>query len=123
MSSADREALPRLERWALLVPTGRRLLATPDSPVVVLTGTVSGHPRFPNGAAVVTSCVLELDLASGHARTRSGRYTLGLPSRVFVRWMRQHACGLADFARTVDDASPATGIEPSDPITTGVARG
>jgi hypothetical protein len=122
MSSADREALPRLEGWALLVPSGRRLLATPDSPAVVLTGTVSGHPRFPNGAAVVTSCVLELDLASAQARTRSGRYLLGVPSRVFLRWMRQHACGLEDFARTARDASRATGIEPSDPTTSGVAR-
>src|SRR5262245_30834847 len=123
MSSADREALPRLERWALLVPAGRRLLATPDSPVVVLTGTVSGHPRFPNGVAVVTSCVLEFDLASGQARTRSGRYTLGVPSRVFLRWMRQHACGLEDFARSVGNASAASGTEASGPITSGVARG
>jgi len=122
MSFADREALPRLERWALLVPAGRRLLATPESPVVVLTGTVSGHPRFPNGAAVVTSCVLELDLVNGEARTRSGRYTLGVPSRVFLRWMRQHACGLDDYARTVRDAAPATGTESCDPITSGVTR-
>jgi len=66
--------------------------------------------------------VLELDLASGQARTRSGRYTLGAPSRAFLRWIRQHTCGLEDFARTARDA-PVTGIEPSDPITSGVARG
>src|SRR4029453_15302811 len=77
MSLADPEALPRLEGGAPPLPSGRPLLAPPDSPAVVLTGTVSGHPRFPNGAAVVTSCVLELDLASARARTRSGRYLPG----------------------------------------------
>ena len=75
--SSPVESLPVVERWALLIPSERRLLATPDSPIVVLTGSVQGDPRFPNGAAIVTSRVLELDPTTALARTRNARYRLG----------------------------------------------
>src|SRR5262245_21846061 len=115
---SDRDAVRRLDRWALLVPSGRRHLATPDCPAVVLTGIVSGDAHFPNGAAVVTSCVLELDVAGAWARTRGGVNTLGAPSRLFVRWMRQHDCTLEAFARTAADAaSRVSGIDACEPTT------
>src|SRR5262245_51671057 len=87
MSSIDTPAI--VDRWALLVPSGRRLLATPDAPVFVLTGAVHGDPRFPDGAAIVTSWVLEFDPARAFGRTRTTRYRLGTPSRVFLRWLRE----------------------------------
>jgi len=93
------DSTPILEDWAPLVPTGRRLLALPDSEVVVLTGTLFGDGRFPDGTCVVTSCVIELDPVGGTARTRSTRYRLGSPSDVFGRWMDEHGHRLEDFAR------------------------
>jgi hypothetical protein len=104
---SDGKSIPTLERWALLVPTGRRLLATPDHPAVVLTGVVSGDPRFPNGAAIVTSCVLALDPVRAVAHTRTTCYRLGKPSRVFLRWVREHGHAVADFARGVGRARAA----------------
>ena len=98
--SSPVESLPVVERWALLIPSERRLLATPDSPIVVLTGAVQGDPRFPNGAAIVTSRVLELDPTTALARTRNARYRLGTPSRVFLRWLREHGHALDDLARS-----------------------
>jgi len=98
------ETVPLLERWALVVPSGRHLLATPDSPAVVLAGVVRGDPRFPNGAAIVTSRVLELDLARALARTRGSRYRLGAPSRFCLRWVRAHGLRLADYARSASAA-------------------
>src|SRR5262245_14778347 len=100
------ETLPLLERWALVVPSGRHLLATPDSPAVVLAGVVRGDLRFPNGAAIVTSRVLELDLSRARARTSGSRYRLGAPSRFFLRWVRAHGLLLADYARSVSTAEP-----------------
>src|SRR5262245_11271967 len=100
-------SIPTLERWALLVPSGPRLLATPDHPAVVLTGVVSGDPRFPNGAAVVTSCVLSLDPVRAVAHTRTTCYRLGTPSRLFLRWMREQGHAVTDFARGVPDAGAA----------------
>src|SRR5262245_26092956 len=97
------DAVPMLSRWALLVPSRRHALATPDAPAVVLTGTVHGDPRFPNGAAIVTSCVLELDAAGAFARTRTSRYRLGRPSRPFLRWVHELGCTLDDFSRSVGD--------------------
>jgi hypothetical protein len=93
------DSSPILEDWAPLVPAGRRLLAMPDSEVVVLTGTLFGDPRFPDGTCVVTSCVVELDPVAGLARTGSTRYRLGSPSGVFRRWMEEHGHRLVDFAR------------------------
>src|SRR5215813_6327399 len=93
------DTLPILRRWALLVPSRRRL-ATPDAPVVVLTGEIHGDPRFPNGAAIVTSCVLELDPAEWLARTRTSRYRLAAPSPLFVRWLRSLGRAVDDFARS-----------------------
>jgi len=98
---SDRASIPRLERWALLVPSGGCFLATPGHPTVVLTGVVSGDPRFPDGAAIVTSCVLALDPVRAVAHTRTSRYRLGKPSRVFLRWVLEHGHALADFARGV----------------------
>ncbi|HKA28519.1 MAG TPA: hypothetical protein VKH82_04020 [Candidatus Binatia bacterium] len=95
------DSSPILEDWALLVPAGRRMLAMPDSEVVVLTGTLFGDRRFPDGTCVVTSCVVELDPAGGIARTGSTRYRLGSPSCVFRRWMEEHGHLLADFVRRV----------------------
>jgi hypothetical protein len=95
------DSSPILEDWAPLVPAGRRMLAMPDSEVVVLTGTLFGDPRFPDGTCVVTSCVVELDPDGGIARTGSTRYRLGSPSCVFRRWMEEHGHLLADFARRV----------------------
>ena len=99
------DTLPILRRWALLVPSRRRL-ATPDTPVVVLTGEIHGDPRFPNGAAIVTSCVLELDPAEWLARTRTSRYRLGAPSRVFLRWLRSLGHGVDSFARGIPAMDP-----------------
>ena len=93
------DSSPILEDWAPLVPAGRRLLALPDSEDVVLTGTVFGDRRFPEGTCVVTSCVVELDPVGGTARTRSTHYRLGSPSDVFHRWMDAHGHRLEDFAR------------------------
>ncbi|NUB11262.1 hypothetical protein GAY28_00250 [Azospirillum brasilense] len=46
----------------------------------VLIGRVSGRPRTPNGAVVVTSPVVQLDEDAGTATTRSGTiYRLGTP--------------------------------------------
>src|SRR4029450_13664146 len=104
---AEDTAIPTLERWARLGPSGRRLLATPDHPAVVLTGVVSGDPRFPNGAAVVTSCVLSLDPVRAVARRRTTRHRLGKPTRVFLHWKREHGHAVADFARGVPDACAA----------------
>jgi hypothetical protein len=100
------ETVPTLHRWALLLPSGRRLLATPAAPAVVLTGEIHGDPRFPNGAAIVTSRVLELDPARRLARTRTSRYRLASPSRLFLRWLRELGHDVDVFARTprgVDD--------------------
>jgi hypothetical protein len=93
------DSSPILEDWAPLVPAGRRLLALPDSEVIVLTGTLFGDRRFPDGTCVVTSCVVELDPVGGMARTGSTRYRLGSPSGVFQRWMDEHGHGLVDFER------------------------
>ncbi len=98
--SSRLDILPIVHRWALVVPSGRRLLATPDAPAVMLTGTVHGDPRFPDGAAILTSCVLELDPVRGLARTRTSRYRLGTPSRLFLRWLRALGHALDDFARS-----------------------
>jgi hypothetical protein len=97
---ADRvDSSPILEDWAPLVPADRRLLALPDSEVVVLIGTLFGDYRFSDGTCVVTSCVTELDPVGGTARTRSTHYRLGRPSDVFCRWMDEHGHRLEDFAR------------------------
>ncbi|KAA0677686.1 hypothetical protein DS843_22875 [Roseomonas genomospecies 6] len=46
----------------------------------VLIGRVSGRPRTPDGAIVVTSPVSQLDEGAGTATTRSGTvYRLGVP--------------------------------------------
>jgi len=108
------DTVPTLHRWALLVPSGRRLLATPDAPVIVLTGAVHGDPRFPDGAAIVTSSVLELVPARGFARTRAGLYRLGAPSRLFLRWLRDNGTDLGAFARIalgLDARTPAATCE------------
>ena len=97
---SDRVSIPRLERWALLVPSDGCFLAKPDHPVVVLTGVVSGDPRFPDGAAIVTSCVLALDPVRAVAHTRTSRYRLGKPSRV--------ALGLPELDQHVFAFDPAT---------------
>jgi hypothetical protein len=97
------DTVPILHRWALLLPSGHRLLATPGAPAIVLTGDVHGDPRFPDGAAIVTSRVLELDPARGLARTRSSRYRLGAPSRLFLRWLRELGHDVDVFARSARD--------------------
>lgn len=93
------DSTPILEGWALLVPAGRRLLAMPDSEVVVLTGALFGDRRFPDGTCVVTSWVVELDPVGGMALTRGTRYLLGRPSQLFARWASEHGHRLADFVR------------------------
>jgi hypothetical protein len=98
------DPVPILDRWALLLPSGQRLLATPGAPTIVLTGEVHGDPRFPDGAAIVTSRVLELDPARRLARTRFSRYRLGTPSRLFRRWLRDNGGDLAAFTRTAPGA-------------------
>ena len=97
--------LPILHRWALLVPSNRRLLATPDAPAVVLVGVVRGDPRFPDGAAIVTSCVLELDPQRGFARTRATRYRLGTPSPLFLRRLHELGYAVEAFARLAPEAN------------------
>jgi hypothetical protein len=94
------DAVPILHRWALLLPSGHRLPATPGAPAMVLTGEIHGDPRFPDGAAIVTSRVLGLDPARRLARTRFSRYRLGTPSRLFLRWLRERGHDLDAFART-----------------------
>jgi hypothetical protein len=116
------DSSPILEDWAPLVPAGRRMLAMPDSEDVVLTGTLFGDRRFPDGTCVVTSCVVELDPVGGIARTGSTRYRLGGPSCVFRRWMEEHGHLLADFVRRVpaiereDLATYAHDSHPSRPL-------
>ena len=93
------DPLPSLHRWALLMPSDHRILAMPDAPAVVLAGTVHGDPRFPNGAAIVTSLVLELDPLRSFARTRTTRYRLGTPSRLFLRWLHDLGYAVDALAR------------------------
>src|SRR5262245_33543814 len=94
------DAVPILRRWALLLPSGHRLLATPGARTIVLTGEIHGDPRFPDGAAIVTSSVLEIDPARRIARTRSSHYRLGAPSRLFLRWLRELGHDVDVFARS-----------------------
>src|SRR5262245_14831625 len=98
-TSSRRDIHPILHRWALLVPSNHRLLATPDAPAIVLAGVVRGDPRFPDGAAVVTSCLLELDPLRGFARTRTTSYRLGRPSRLFLRWLDDLGYAIDAFIR------------------------
>ena len=107
--SSRLDSWPVVERWALLIPSEHRLLATADSPIVILTGSVQGDSRFPDGAAIVTSRVLELDPTRALARTRTGRYRLGTPSRLFLRWLAEHGHALDDLARNAA-GSPAPAL-------------
>ncbi|HKA28553.1 MAG TPA: hypothetical protein VKH82_04190 [Candidatus Binatia bacterium] len=93
------------------MPGGRRVPATPDAPAVVLIGVVRGDPRFPGGAAIVTSRVLVLDPGRAVARTRSTSYRLGTPSRVFLRWLRELGHTLHDFSRHAADEDAGEGIQ------------
>jgi hypothetical protein len=117
------DGIPLLDRWALLVPSGARLLATPRAPVLVLTGVIHGDARFPDGAAIVTSRVLELDHAAGHARTRTTRYRLGRPSRLFRRWLRDRGHVITEFARRELAAGPGGALEMSPTASSSTCAG
>jgi len=126
-TSSRRDTRPILHRWALLVPSNHRLLATPDAPAIVLAGVVRGDPRFPDGAAVVTSCLLELDALRGFARTRTTSYRLGRPSRLFLRWLDDLGYAIDAFTRLAPGPARrdlATAWREAAPATStgGVAR-
>jgi hypothetical protein len=47
-----------------------------------LAGVVSGHPNFNNGTEVITSNVVEIDLANKKAETQNTMYSLGKPREI-----------------------------------------
>ncbi|MHA3980900.1 DUF6634 family protein [Halovulum sp. GXIMD14794] len=63
-------AAPLLDPWQVAV--------SPRAPVAILLGSVTGHPRLPDGP-VETSVLLALDPQGRWARTLSRWYRLGTP--------------------------------------------
>lgn len=63
--------MPRLEKWTTRQPN-------PFEPDFYLIGYVFDNPKFPDGALITSSRVMELKLDERYAITKSGtRYELG----------------------------------------------
>lgn len=72
MSKEDLKDAPLLNGWRY----------HPRHDGLGLAGTVTGHPRLPNGAEAVTSIIVEMNEADGWVQTRNRVYRLGRPAHV-----------------------------------------
>lgn len=59
--------------------------------LILLRGLVYGHPKFEDGEEIVSSPIIEMDLLSRSARTRSGSYYhLEDPNPDWIKWLEDN---------------------------------
>lgn len=76
-SLLELERAPVLETWrALFVHVARE--ETPKVMLLVLAGSVAGHPQHPDGTRIQTSQLIWLDRSRQWARTWNRVYRLGV---------------------------------------------
>ena len=86
----------RLENWSML--DGNPYLAD-EIKEGFLLGSVYGHSEFEDGEQIVTSCIIEINVRRGLAKTSSGsEYILGRPHPEWVLWLKEN-----NFTQTVED--------------------
>ncbi len=81
--------MPHLENWSII---SRRNVpySAPEILISQLIGTVSGHPKIPDGNLVTTSMIKDIDFEANTATTRNTEYTLGAPDSHWIKWCDHH---------------------------------
>lgn len=80
--------MPHLDNWAVVIVNSDPYKA-PEQGTAVLVGTVSGHPKHPDGKEIQTSRLTYLKVIGRVAHTQSGyEYSLGEPDPKWVDWMK-----------------------------------
>ena len=80
-----------LEHWHLRGQFTEFMMGLDDGKAY-LYGRVSGHNNQPDGTVVQTSAIIELNLNSRVAVTKSGtEYHLGAMEPQYEAWVKQHA--------------------------------
>lgn len=103
-SETELAAAPVVERWLLLQHDG----GTHD-----ISGFVSGHPKFANGAFVTTSMILQIDPSRPPLWMRSANrvYRLATPAGAVETQIRELARDVGASPRSWDIVAYARAIE------------
>lgn len=98
MSHQSTDRGPTLYRWRLVVPGHPARFIAPGAGTVAVLGAVRGDPRYQDGATIVTSGVVELDVSAGIVHTRHSTYRLSYPDDEFVAWTDRFGFDLEAYA-------------------------
>ena len=93
---------PRLDNWEVVIWQEDPFKAPEQCPIV-LSGTVIGHPKLPDGSKISTSSVLFIDLDKNEAGTKSRKYSLGDPNPGFLDYIVSINRTLRDYHKPESD--------------------
>lgn len=86
--------MPRLENWS--IGNMREGFLSPLSDDKQLHGVIYDDEfgRFKDGKRILTSKLKELDIKNNYAQTLNTKYTLGMPSEDYLKWLEEHNMSL-----------------------------
>lgn len=87
--------MPLLNNWAI-VDDGNPYTA-PEAKEKYLSGNIYRDKRFPEGAGIRTSAIVELDIKNKRAQTRNTLYRLGNPDEAWLEWLKEHGLSLETY--------------------------
>lgn len=81
------KSIPVIDNWACVCSEEHAFLP-PELKVLLIKGTVTGHPKYPDGKRIQTSCIRRAD--GKIVYTQNSIYKLGEPRKDWLDWMEEN---------------------------------
>ncbi len=81
------KSIPVIDNWACVYNDEQAFLP-PELRVLLIKGTVTGHPKYPDGKRIQTSRVRRVE--NKIVYTQNSVYRLGEPKKDWLDWMEEN---------------------------------
>lgn len=88
--------MPRLEDWSISNRWNEFQSPLLDEKQLSVSGVIYDDEfgRFEDGERIITSSLRKLDINNNYAQTLNTKYTLGIPSDEYLKWLEKHNMSL-----------------------------